>query len=516
MDLSPRAHAARTPDKAAVVVAETGKSISYRELEDRSRRLAEVLRGAGLRPGDHLAVVIGNHLRYFEVYWAAMRSGLYFTPVNTYLTGTEAHYVVQNCGARAVVVEARLTDLAATLVGDDLDLRVRLSLDGPLDGFTDYETALRDLPAEPLDAEPLGSHMLYSSGSTGRPKAIVRDLPGVSVDEGNVALATWLADAFDVSADTICLSPAPLYHAAPLSLCAGLSAMGATIVLMEHFEAAASLDAIARYRTTHALMVPTMFVRLLRLDDATKQEADVSSLRYVIHGASPCPTSVKSAMIEWWGPVLHEYYAGSEDNGSTLVDSRQWLDHPGTVGRPSPGVTVHVCDVDGRDVPAGVDGVVYFETAGATTTFEYRDEPDKTAATRHPLHPTWTTLGDVGRLDDEGYLYLTDRTDYMIISGGVNISPQEIEDVLIEHPAVLDVAVFGIPDEEFGEQVKAVVQLADPPADGDTAAVSTELREFVRGRLARHKVPRSVDVIDEMPRSPAGKLYKKALQRSYS
>ncbi len=515
MALAPRAHAAVTPDKPAVIIAETGESLTFGELEDRSRRLAEVLRGAGLHPGDHLAVVIGNHLRFLEIYWAAMRSGLYFTPVNTYLTGAEAHYVVDNCGASAVVVEARLTDLGAALTGDDLPLRLRLSLDGEIDGFTDYDTALRDLPAEPLGEEPLGSHMLYSSGSTGRPKAIVRALPGVSVDEGNTGLAAWLADAFDVSPDTVCLSPAPLYHAAPLSLCAGISAMGGTIVVMEHFEAAASLDAIARYRPSHALMVPTMFVRLLRLDDEAKRTADVSSLRYVIHGASPCPASVKHRMIDWWGPVLHEYYAGSEDNGSTLVDSTQWLAHPGTVGRASAGVTMHVCDLDGHDVPTGVDGVVYFETATTAKPFEYHDEPDKTATTRHRLHPSWTTLGDMGHLDDEGYLYLTDRTDYMIISGGVNISPQEIEDVLVEHPAVLDVAVFGIPDEEFGEQVKAVVQLAEPP-DGDTTAIRTELREFVRGRLARHKVPRTIDVIDQMPRSPAGKLYKKQLQQSYS
>ncbi len=510
----PATHAATAPDRVAVVMAETGEVQTYRELEDGSRRLAEVLHAAGLRPGDHLAVALGNHLRFLEIYWAAMRSGLYVTPVNTYLTGGEAHYVVDNCGATALVVDARLTELAPALTGDDLPLRIRLSLGGALDGFHDYDAALRDLPATPLDDEPLGAHMLYSSGSTGRPKAIMRALPGRHVSEGNPALSTWLANAFDVTPDTVCLSPAPLHHAAPLSLCAGISSMGGTIVLMEHFEPGAALDAIARYRPSHALMVPTMFVRLLRLDDTVQRAADTSSLRHVIHGASPCPTSVKRQMIDWWGPVLHEYYAGSEDNGSTLVDSEQWLAHPGTVGRPSPGCVVHVCDLDGVDQAVDVDGVVYFETSGASTTFEYRDEPAKTAATRHPVHTTWTTLGDIGHLDADGYLYLTDRTDYMIVSGGVNISPQEIEDTLIGHPAVLDVAVFGVPDEEFGERVLAVVELSDPATDHAEAAA--KIREHARAHLARHKVPRVVEIIDRMPRSPAGKLYKKQLQQQFA
>ncbi|EFQ84834.1 AMP-binding enzyme [Aeromicrobium marinum DSM 15272] len=507
----PSAHAAMFPDKPAVVVAESGETLTYRELDDGSMRLAQLLHAAGLRPGDHLAVLVGNHLRFLEVYWAAMRSGLYFTPVNTYLTGSEARYVVENCQASALVVESRLDDVAAELA--DLPLSVRLSLDGAIPGFDDYTTAVAGYPAEPLADEPLGAHLLYSSGSTGRPKAITRELTGKHVSEGNEALRIWINQAYEVEPGTVCLSPAPLYHAAPLSFCAAISSIGGTIVLMERFDAAGALDAISRYRPSHALLVPTMFIRLLRLDDATKAAADTSSLRYVVHGASPCPASVKRGMIEWWGPVIHEYYAGSEDNGSTLIDSREWLERPGSVGTASPGCTVHVCDALGREQPAGTDGVIYFETDGAERAFEYRDEPAKTAATRHPDHPTWTTLGDVGHLDADGYLYLTDRTDYMIISGGVNISPQEIEDVLIEHPVVLDVAVFGIPDDEFGEQVKAVVQLTDPA--GDPTAVAAELREFARGRLARHKVPRTVDVIEEMPRSPAGKLYKRRLRDTY-
>lgn len=507
----PSAHAAEHPDKPAVIMAGTGESLSYRELDEGSQRLAQLLYAAGLRPGDHLAVVLGNHLRFLEIYWAAMRSGLYFTPVNAYLTGGEARYVVENCEASALLIDSRLTETAAQLA--DLPMAVRLSLDGAIPGFDDYATAVAAHPAEPLAEEPLGSHMLYSSGSTGHPKAITRSLTGKHISEGNEALRIWISAAYDVSPDTVCLSPAPLYHAAPLSLCAAISSIGGTIVLMEKFEAAPALEAITRHRPSHALVVPTMFIRLLRLDEATRADADLSSLRFAIHGASPCPASVKRAMIEWWGPVIHEYYAGSEDNGSTLIDSLQWLGHPGSVGTASPGCTVHICDAMGDEQPVGTDGVIYFETEGADHTFEYRDEPDKTAATRHPVHPTWTTLGDIGHLDPEGYLYLTDRTDYMIISGGVNISPQEIEDVLIEHPSVLDVAVFGIPDDEFGEQVKAVVQLTNP-AD-DPAAISSELRDYARERLARHKVPKSVDIIDEMPRSPAGKLYKRKLRDAY-
>ncbi|MFC5677116.1 AMP-binding protein [Aeromicrobium endophyticum] len=495
----PATHARSFPDKAAVVMAGSGDSMTYRELDEGSMRLARLLHAAGLRPGDHLAVVLGNHLSFLEIYWAAMRSGLYFTPVNAYLTGSEARYVVESCEASALVVDARLAETAAALA--DVPLRVRLSLDGALPGYDDYATAVAGHPAEPLADEPLGAHMLYSSGSTGKPKAITRSLSGKHVSEGNEALRAWIHAVYDVTPDTVCLSPAPLYHSAPLSLCAAISSIGGTIVLMETFEAAAALDAVARHRPSHALMVPTMFIRLLRLDDATRAAADVSSLRYVIHGASPCPTSVKRSMIEWWGPVIHEYYAGSEDNGSTLIDSHEWLEHPGSVGTASPGCTVHVCDVAGHERPAGVDGVVYFETAGTP------------AGARHPDHPTWTTLGDVGHLDREGYLYLTDRTDYLIISGGVNISPQEVEDVLIEHPAVMDVAVFGIPDDEFGQQVKAVVQLTDPT--DDHGLVTTALRDFARSRLARHKVPRSIDVIDEMPRSPAGKLYKRRLRDRY-
>ncbi len=508
----PSVFARTRPDHPAVIIAETGATLTYRELDEGSKRLAQAWYVAGLRPGDHVAAVVGNHLQNLVVFWAAMRSGLYFTPVNTYLRTAEARFVVENCRARAVVVEGRLGELATTLVDDDLPLVSRLAIDGPVPGYDDFDTVLAAQPAEPLAVEPLGMTMAYSSGSTGRPKGIERPLSGATIETGNEALLTFVQQAYDVGADTVCLSPAPLYHAAPLSFAASVTGWGGTVVLMQRFDAERFLASVERYRVTHALVVPTMFVRLLRLDPAVRARADLSTLQFAMHGASPCPVSVKRSMIEWWGPVLTEYYAGSEDNGSTLITSQEWLERPGSVGRAFGNAVIHVCDPEGAEVPTGADGIVYFEVPGGKP-FEYHDEAEKTASTRHPVHPAWTTLGDVGHVDADGYLYLTDRTDYMIISGGVNISPQEIEDVLIEHPAVLDVAVFGIPNEEFGQAVKAVVEPADPTADA--GEVARQVRDFARDRLARHKVPRSVDVVESLPRSPAGKLYKRQLRERY-
>ncbi|MBU2693571.1 acyl-CoA synthetase [Pimelobacter sp. 30-1] len=510
---NPSTHAARHPDKPAVILAETGATLTYAELDRESMQLAQAFRAAGLRPGDHVASAVANHLRNPVAYWAAMRAGLYYTPINTYLTDAEARFIVENCGARAVVVDGRLDVLAAGLA--DLDLPLRISLDVALPGFEELATVLARHPAEPVDEDVLGASMVYSSGSTGRPKGIKRPLAPRTYAEGNVPLLEFARTAYDVGTGTINLSPAPLYHAAPNSFASAVLGLGGTLVLMERFDASAFLAAIERYAATHALVVPTMFVRLLRLPEAERAAADLSSLRFAMHGASPCPVPVKRSMIDWWGPVIMEYYAGSEDNGSTVITSQEWLAHPGSVGRAFGNAVIHICGPDGTELPTGQDGVVYFETPGGLPAFEYHGEPDKTDSTRHPVHRDWSTLGDVGHLDADGYLYLTDRTDYMIISGGVNISPQEIEDVISAHPAVLDVAVFGVPNEEFGEEVKAVVEL-DPAAAGpDEASIAEEIRAFVRDRLARHKVPRTVDVIDVMPRSPAGKLYKRQLRDRY-
>lgn len=500
------------PDRVAVIMAETGESLTYRELEAASARLANLWYDAGLRPGDGVALMMGNHLRFMEVYWAAMRSGLRFTTINSYLTAAEVEHVVRDSGASALVVDAAHGDQAVAVADLDTPPPVRHSVGGDVPGYDSYEVAVAGSPTTPLADQPMGARLLYSSGSTGLPKAIRRPLPETDVATGARLHADWLAANYGLGGESVALSPAPLHHAAPLSFAAGSLALGATLVLMRKFDAELLLACIERHRATHALVVPTMFVRLLRLP-AEARQGDVSSLEYVLHGAAPCPVPVKRAMIDWWGPVIWEYYAGTEDNGSTYISSHEWLEHEGSVGRAAPGCVIHICEPSGVEVPPGVDGVVYFEQVGTDVEpFSYHGSPDKTEKSRHPLHRTWTTLGDVGHLDQDGYLYLTDRVDNMIISGGVNISPREIEDTLITHPDVLDVAVFGVPNPEFGQEVKAVVQLTAGSTPGSSTA--TDLLAWTRERLARHKVPRSLEFTTELPRSAAGKLYKRRLQES--
>lgn len=504
------------PDRLAVVVSDTGESLTYRELEDGSARLARLWHAAGLRPGDSVALMMGNHVRFMEVYWAAMRSGLRFTTVNTFLTPREVEHVLRDSGADVLVVDAAVGARAEEIAREPWAPAVRLAVGGPVADFESYEEAVAAHEPTPLDDQPMGVRVLYSSGSTGLPKAIERSLPGTDVSVGAQRQADYLALSYGMTAASVAVSPAPLHHAAPLSFAGGTLALGATLVLSTRFDAARLLTDVSAYAATHALVVPTMFVRLLRLPDEVREAADVSSLEYVVHGAAPCPVGVKRAMIEWWGPVIWEYYAGTEDNGSTYISSTEWLAHEGSVGRAAPGCVIHVCDaVSGAEVAAGVDGVVWFEQVGdgVLEPFTYRGAPEKTSGSRHPLHPRWTTLGDVGHLDDEGYLYLTDRVDHLVISGGVNISPQETENTLAEHPDVLDVAVFGVPDEELGQRLVAVVQPAPGVVPGDGLRAS--LLTFARERLARHKVPRTLDFTDELPRSAAGKIYKKRLQAAY-
>ncbi|MET0417653.1 MAG: AMP-binding protein, partial [Actinoplanes sp.] len=502
----PTAHAQRWPHRPAVVIAETGETLTYGELDDASRRLARAMWDAGLRPGDHVALMMANELSYLEVYWAAMRSGLFLTPVGTSLTADEAHWIVDSCEAKALVVDA-----AAPAAGSLVDSApvLKLAVGGPLDGFDDYAATLAESSASLLEHEPLGVAMVYSSGSTGRPKGIRRELSGRTVQEGHPHFLRWLRELWKFTDDSVFLTPAPLYHAAPLSFSSTVTALGGTVVLMRKFDADGALAAIERYGITHTLMVPTMFVRLLRLPAERRRAAVLDSLSVVIHGAGPCAADVKRQMIDWLGPILLEYYAGSEDNGTTFLDSYEWLAHPGSVGRAIAGCRLHICAPDGTELPAGEDGLVYFESEGGRSEFEYVGGADSSAA-RHPLRPGWSTLGDIGHLDDEGYLYLTDRRDYLIVSGGVNVSPQEIENAVIGYPPVLDVAVFGVPDEELGERVVAVVQPA-----GESEDLVAGLLDFLGERLARHKIPRSVYVVDALPRLPTGKLAKNRLRESY-
>ncbi|KAB8190116.1 AMP-binding protein [Nonomuraea phyllanthi] len=504
----PGAIAAVTPDKPAVIMAGSGRIITYRELDEESNRLAHLFRAAGLRPGDHIAFMLPNHPLFLTVAWAAHRSGLYYTPISSRLQSEELAYIVNNCGARAFITSAGLAGVAGSITAATPGVEVRLMLDGVAEGFEPYEEAVARQPATPIGDECAGVDMLYSSGTTGRPKGVkIPSAHGPLTEPG--MLFRLVQGLFAPSADSVYLSPAPLYHAAPLRYSLTFQQLGATVVVMERFDAERFLALVERYGVTHSQLVPTMFIKMIKLPEEVRKKYDLSSLQCAIHAAAPCPVPVKEQMIDWWGPIIHEYYAGTEGNGFLYVNSEDWLRHKGTVGRSLLGV-VHVCDEEGDDVPPGEHGTVYFESGA---TFEYHGDPDKTRSAHDPKGRGWTTLGDIGRLDDDGFLYLTDRRSYMIISGGVNIYPQEAENVLSVHPKVADVAVFGVPDEEMGEQVKAVVEPVSPAEAGPE--LEAELIAYCRERLAHYKCPKSVDFREELPRHPTGKLYKRLLRDEY-
>ena len=508
--MHPSLHARKRPDHAAVVMAGSGETLSYGRLEQDSARLARLLRARGLGHGDHVAIFTENRLEFFVAMWAAYRSGLYWTPINWHLTAEEAAYIANNCEARALVTSASLAEVAAELIplAPQLETRLLCGANGtPPAGYERYEDALLAHPAEPLDDELEGAPMMYSSGTTGRPKGILPPLPGIRPGDP-YPLATAMAEMWGFGEDSVYLSPAPLYHAAPSVTSATVQRCGGTVVCLERFDAAGCLAAMERYRVTHAQFVPTMFVRMLKLPREERERHDVSSLRKVTHAAAPCPVEIKRQMIEWWGPIIDEYYAGSENIGSTAIDSEEWLAHPGSVGRAR-ACTLHILDEEGRELPPGEVGTVWFESANPR--FVYHGDPGKTAETYN--EKGWATIGDVGRLDDEGYLYLTDRKAYMIISGGVNIYPQEAENLLVTHPKVMDAAVIGIPDDEMGEQVKGVVQPLDPAAAGPE--LEQELLDWLRQRLAHYKCPRSIDFDGELPRLENGKLYKRLIKDRY-
>ena len=498
------------PDKPAVIEARTGTVLSYGELEERSNRLAQHLHSLGLRRGDCIAAVLENHLRYFEIAWAAFRSGLLLATVNRFLTADEAAYIVSDSDAQVLVSSAGMAELAEQLTSRTPGCMQRLMIDGRIDGWLSYEDAVAAAPAQRLAEQWMGSTLMYSSGTTGRPKGIVRSLFNTYVSEGPEPGRATLLSCFDFSAESVYLSTAPMYHAAAMGYATNMQYCGGTTVLMDKFDAQTALSLMERYRVTHSQWVPTMFIRLLKLPDEVRSRYDLASHRMAIHASAPCPVEVKQRMIDWWGPIVREYYTGSEGSGMTVIDSHEALERPGSVGRAVFG-RVRICGDDGAELPAGQDGLIYFERD--RLPFHYHNDPVKTDAARHPVHRSWTTLGDIGHLDEAGYLYLTDRKDFMIISGGVNIYPQAIEDALALHPKVADVAVIGVPDPEMGESVKAIVEPA-PGVEPD-AGLAEEILAHVRGRVARYMVPRSVDFIDRMPRLPTGKLYKKGLRERY-
>ena len=507
----PGEYAQTQPDKIAILMAESGEALTYKELDDNSNQLAQLWWDQGLRCGDHVALFMENRAAFFEVYWAAMRSGLYLTAINRYLTAEEAAYIVEDCGAQAIVSSDALAPVAEELIESTPRCVGRLMLGEPASGWTSYRDALAAFPAQRLDDEPRGRTMLYSSGTTGRPKGVKRPLDGDLVSDED-PVATRRAMLFGIDQDAIYLSPAPLYHAAPLGFTARTQMSGGTVVALAKFDAEGALAAIEEHGVSVSQWVPTMFSRMLKLPEEARTRHDLSSHRVAIHAAAPCPVEVKRQMIEWWGPILLEYYAGTEGNGTCLISSVQWLDHPGSVGQPI-NADVHICDEEGNEVAVGQEGTIYFEQPPEEALFEYHNDPDKTRDSRHPDKQRWTTLGDVGYVDEDGFVYLTDRKAFMIISGGVNIYPQEIENALVLHPKVLDVAVIGVPNEDLGEEVKALIQPADWDERGDDLAA--ELLAYCREHLAGYKVPKSVDFERQLPRLPTGKLYKRKLRERY-
>lgn len=504
--MHPGIHAAKNPDKPAYIFAASGETVTYGDLEARSNQGAQLFRSLGLAVGDHIAIMMENHPAFFTLCWAAQRAGLYYTAISYRLQEEEVAYIVEDCEAKVFITTHAQRDLAGRLAGR-LNVH-RFMLDGTIEGFGSWEDAVATRPAAPIADETEGADMLYSSGTTGRPKGIKVPLSGEPLGSAGGLLGLTQA-LYQMDENVRYLSPAPLYHSAPLRYNMAVMRHGGTSVIMERFDPEEALALIEKHRLTHGQFVPTMFVRMLKLPEADRLRYDVSSLKVAIHAAAPCPVPVKQAMMDWWGPVIHEYYAGTEGNGFCAAGPQEWLAHPGTVGRPLLGA-VHICDDDGRELPPGETGTIYFSDGG---TFEYHNDPDKTADSQHPSQRGWTTLGDMGYVDEDGFLFLTDRKTFMIISGGVNIYPQEVENLLVTHEKVADVAVFGVPNEEFGEEVKAVVQ----PISMDLAGpeLAEELIAFCRAHLAHLKCPRSVDFEAELPRHPTGKLYKRLLRDRY-
>jgi acyl-CoA synthetase (AMP-forming)/AMP-acid ligase II len=504
-----RQQALARPDKPAIIMAASGETITFGEYEARANRAAHLLRDAGLRRGDHIAILIENSPRLLEVEAGADRVGLYYTLINTHLGADEAAYIVADSQAKALFASAATLEVAgaAAVKCPGLD-RMLMTGPGPVPaGWQRYDDAVARFPATPVDGESLGAAMLYSSGTTGQPKGILRPLPEAAPGEPSPG-AEFLRILFGFREGMTYLSPAPLYHSAPHASVAGSLRLGCTAVVMERFDPEQWLALVERYRVTHSQLVPAMFTRLLRLPAEVRARYDTSSLECIVHAAAPCPVHVKRAVIDWLGPVVTEYYAATESNGFTFCTTAEWLAHPGTVGRPILGELL-IMDAEGSECPVGTDGAVWFRGA---TAFEYFRDPVKTAESRS-ADGAASTLGDIGHVDGDGYLYLTDRKSFMIISGGVNIYPQEAENVLSAHPAVADVAVIGVPNDDLGEEVKAVVEPADPAAAGP--ALAEELIAYCRDRLAHFKCPRTVDFVPELPRSETGKLYKRVLRDAY-
>ena len=487
------------PDAPAVISASGDRT--FAQLNARCNQLVRALRARGLAAGDSVALMCSNRTEFVEVFWAVRRAGLRITAINWHLTGEEAAYIVDDCDAKAFFADARFAEAAVQTSQQAPKLRARIAIGGSLPGFEDYDSVLQGMDARDIEDPQVGSPMLYTSGTTGRPKGVYRAVPAPTPSHPAVV-------AFYRPGESVHLVTGPLYHAAPLSFSLAIPhGQGAALVLMDGWDTERALELIEKHRVTHTHMVPTMFHRLLSLPEAARKR-DLSSLRYILHGAAPCPVAVKHALIAWVGPIVYEYYAATEGTGA-YVDSATWLQRPGTVGKPETSDHVRILDEQGNEQPRGTPGLIYLK-APEQGRFAYYKDPEKTGKA---YRGDYYTLGDMGYLDDDGYLFLTDRSAHLIISGGVNIYPAEVEAVLLAHPAVADVGVIGVPNSEWGEEVKAVAMLQPGYTAG--AKLEAELIEHCRARLAHYKCPRSVDFVDELPRHDNGKLYKHKLREAY-
>jgi long-chain acyl-CoA synthetase len=504
LSLHPFHHAKAHPNKPAIIVAETGEVRTYRQLDSASNQVAQFLRSKGLGHGDVIAIMLENTPDYYSLTWGAQRAGLYYVCISSRLTQDETDYILENSGARMFIVSANLSD-AAQKLETKLD---RYALGGAVPGYGVWENAVATMPETPIADERAGVDMLYSSGTTGRPKGVRVPLPeDPAIDQSNALIALAMG-LYRFTADSIYLSPAPLYHAAPLRWSMTVHKIGGTVVMMQKFDPEGVLSAIEKYKVTCGQFVPTHFVRMLKLPEDIRTKYDLSTLDCAIHAAAPCPVPVKDAMIAWWGPVIEEYYAGSEGNGMTFIGSKDWLAHKGSVGKAVMGILHIVGDDNETELPPRAEGAIFFESENR---FEYHGDAEKTKSSRNSKG--WSTLGDVGWVDEDGYLYLTDRKSFMIISGGVNIYPQEIENHLVTHPRVQDVAVIGGPHDEMGEEVVAVIQPVSMAEVGD--ALRDDLIAYAREKLSGVKIPRRIDFMEQLPRHDTGKLYKRLLRDKY-
>ena len=502
------AMAEKFPDRTALVIGDNDVVLSYAELEARSNQMAHALRRLGLGVGDTIAVMVENCEQYVETWWAAMRTGLYLTPVNWHLTATEVSYLVSDSNSSALVYTGSLGELADRAVDGDPSIHLIAVGDTPLERALDYQALREAEPTSRVDDELDGSPMFYSSGTTGRPKGIRRPLSGMHPAEGHSRMA-FTAERYGLTEGCRYLSSGPLYHAAPSLWTTGVHTVGGTSVVMRRFDPEGALALIDHQRITISQWVPTMLQRMMRLPPEVRDRYDLSSLERAWTAAAPISIELKQQMIDWWGPILLEYYAASE-GGATIITTEEWLERPGSVGRHYTGDKIYILDTATREeVPIGQEGVVYFRPQPGAA-FEYHHDPDKTAEVHHE---GLFTAGDIGYLDDEGYLFLTDRQSNMIIAGGVNIYPREIEEAIASHPGVADVAVFGVPDDDLGERVHAVIEPLDPAADGD--ALIEAVTAHLQDRLARHKIPRSFEINLQLPRDDNGKLYKRRLRDPY-